>query len=642
MLASARHPVASRLAKLLPELVALACICFVYTNGLSSLKTSPAYVGDDMETLNDIHPLNLSKTYDLLETVRIVAWQSMEHAPLYYVALNIWQGAAGYDLLTARLLSVYFAVLAVAAAWQVGRLSGSRELACGAAIALACSAFFLHYAHVTRMYTLNALLAAWLMWSYWRVAVARRRPPLWRWLSLFLATAIIIYVHYFGFLLIAAIGGYHLLYARKDRRWLAVSLVMVAGCLTFIGWLPIALRGFGRSRDALLAAHMNLGEALQAILSLPANGLWVLPVIAFAAALLFRRRLQRGEKFLLFIALAMLAEFLLLNEIVPILVDHRMRYTTILLLPFLCALPVGLRHLPGWRGLRWLFVTLAFASSFAWAGSEDLFRYTGLRHSQADRKTHVQEFIYAADRFPGSGHLILSLGERARWTENGHPLWYRAQLQQRGYADLAFIGYADGQLWVNNGNDRFSTLEGIVENALGAWVIHNPAAVDLRSLVYYRDWFSQHYRSCGDWLEKPKANIAFYLQRAIPCQLITDDQPFAIAYDNGALLGNALVEQTATELTVFLWWHNASKRPGNYTLQLIDTAGEALAETSAPIAADPLDISRLELTDLPAGDYALRLTVQDAETGAAQPGQLLSAGRRFESEVTLYNFSLDN
>lgn len=640
MLSSANHPILRRLAHSLPELIALACIGFVYGIGLANLKNSPAYIGEDMETIAHIHPLTLESIYSLRDTLYSVAYKSMEHAPIYYVGLNIWQGLTGYDLFTARLLSLHFAVLAVAAAWQVGRLSGSRELACGAAIALSCTAFFLHYAHVVRLYTLIVLLAAWLIWSYWRVAAARGRPPLWRWLSLLSTTAIIIYVHYFGFLLIAAIGCYHLLFAKKDRRWLAVALAMAAGCLTFIGWLPIALRGFGRSRDVLVADHMQLGEALHAILSLSANGLWILPVAALAAALLIRRRLTPGEKYLLFVAIAMLAEFLLLNEIVPILVDHRMRYITVLLLPLACAIVIGLRQLPGWRGLRWLFVALAFASFFAWRGSEDLFRFTGMRHSQDDRKTHIQEFIYEAERFPGRGHLILSLAERARWTENGHPTWYRAQMWQRGYADLAFIGYDDGQLWINKGSDRFATQEGIVENALGAWVIHNPAVVDLESLAYYRGWFSQHYRSCGIWLEKPKASIAFYLQHAIPCQLITAEQPLAAVFDNGAQLGNVLVKQTDAQMTVFLWWHNTINKPHDYSLRIYDAAGETLAEASAPISADPLDISQLEPANLPAGDFSLRLSLRDAETGAAVPGQLLADGQRFESEITLHTFSL--
>ena len=510
--------VSPRLSPTLPQAIAVICVFFVYAVSLPSLKATPAYPADDMETLKHIHSLDLREVYDLPATVRSVAWKSMEHGPLYFAALNIWQGVGGHDLFAARLLSVYFGALAVAAVWRVGRSCGDRELACGGAIALACLAFFVHFAHTARMYSLLALLACWLMWSYWRVAASASRPSWRRWISLFLATASIVYTHYFGFLLIAAIGCYHLLIARKDRRWLFAAAAMAAGCLTFVGWLPVALRGFERSRETLAATRLPIGEALAAILSVSANGLWIAPVVAFAAALFFRRHLRRGEVYLLFVAAATLAGFALLNEIVPILVDIRMRYVIVLTVPMCCALPIGLRRLPGWRAWRWLLVPLAIASFFAYAGSEDLFVYSARRHFNTDHKTNLQAFIYEAERFPGSGQLILSMSDAAQWNENGYPTYYRAQVWQRGYADLAFIGYDDGQLWINSGLDKFATLAGIVENAPEVWVIHNPAAVDLDDLAFYRDWFLPHYHSCGAYLDEPRTVISHWRQSGESCE----------------------------------------------------------------------------------------------------------------------------
>lgn len=603
----------SCLSRALPYAIALACIFFVYAISLPSIKATPAYVGDDMETLKHIHPLNLQEIYSVSDTVRSVAYKSMEHAPLYFVGLNIWQGATGYDLFTGRLLSVYFAVLAVALIFRVGGLGGDYELACGLVIAISSQAFFVHYAHVARMYTLIALLAAWLLWSYWRLVAANGRPRTWRWLSLICATATIIYVHYFGFFLIAAIGCWHLLFVDKNRRWLFVALTMAAGCLTFIGWLPVALRGFGRSQNVLAETHMAFGEALQAILALSANGLWIIPPIAFAAALAYHRRLTRAEQFLLFVGISLLGMLLLLNEIVPILVEQRMRYITILLLPMCCAIVIGLRQLPGWRRLRWLMVALAFATFFAYAGGEDLFRFAGLWHSQADRKTHLQEFIYESQRFAGKGLLILSMDERARWTENGQPVWYRAQLRQRGYSDLAFIGYDDGQLWINSGSNKHATREGIVEHALGTWVIHNPAAVDLNDLAFYRDWFLTQYRSCGVWLQKPKAIIEFYLQHDIPCALVSNDAPAAAVFNNDATLGNYLVEAQDDAVAVWLWWHDWSRGDAAYTLSLVNTAGESLAQVAAQIATGPIAVHRLDTMQEPIGDIEVRLRVDTSE-----------------------------
>ncbi|MCY4464028.1 MAG: glycosyltransferase family 39 protein [Chloroflexi bacterium] len=632
------HMIKARLIRSLPELVALACVCFVYGTGLANLKSSPAFVADDMETLKHIHPLTLESIYSLRDTVLSVAYKSMEHAPLYFVGLNIWQGAAGYDLFTARLLSVYFAVLAVAVIYQLGRLGGDCELAYGAAIALSFYAFFVHYAYVVRMYTLLSLLAGWLLWAYWRVIAAGGAVSIWRWLSLFLATAIIIYVHYFGFVLLAALGCYHLVFARKDRRWLAVSLVMTAACLLFIGWLPVTLRGFERSQAVLTDLRLPFPDALQTILSISANGLWFIPVLAGIAIICRRKQLPRVEIYLFVVAGASLLGLLLLNEITPTLAAIRMRYIIVLATPMCCAMVIGLRRLPGWHVLRWLFLAMWAASYFAFSGSEDLQIYTGRRFANADQKTHLQEFIYESERLPIIRQPVLSMRYAAQWEQNGLRQYYRSLLAD--YADIVFIGYEDGALWIENSAPLFGTQADIVANATGAWVIHNPQQTDLAELAYYRDWFSQHYRSCGNWLEKPKAIIAFYLQHAVPCQLITAEQPFAAAYDNGAQLGNFLVEQTDAALQVFLWWQDTINRRSSYTLELFDDAGEALALVHAPIADDPLDISLLDIANLPAGDFVLKLTVRDAETGQARPGRLLADGRRFESELALYTFSL--
>lgn len=603
----------SRLSHALPYAIALACICFVYGVGLANLKSSPAFVADDMETLQHIHPLNLQEIYSIRDTVVSVAYKSMEHAPLYFVGLNIWQGATGYDLFTGRLLSVYFAVLAVALIYQVGRLGGDRELACSAAITLSFYAFFVHYAYVVRMYTLLPLLAAWLLWAYWRVIAARGAVSIWRWLSLFLATAILTYVHYFGFVLLAALGCYHLLFARKDRRWLAVSLVVVAACLLFIGWLPIALRGFERSQTILTESRLPFPADLQTILSISANGLWFMPILAGTAAIIRRKQLPRVEVYLLVVAGASTLGLLLLNEIASNLTPERMRYILALATPMCCAITIGLRRLPGWPALRWLLLALWIASYFAYAGSEDLQIYTGRRFANTDQKTHLQEFIYESQRFAGKGLLILSMDERARWTENGQPVWYRAQLRQRGYTDLAFIGYDDGQLWINSGSNKHATREGIVEHALGVWVIHNPAVADLNELAFYRDWFLTQYRSCGVWLQKPKAIIEFYMQHDIPCALVSDDAPAAAIFNNDATLGNYLVEAQDDAVAVWLWWHDWSRGDAAYTLSLVNAAGESLAQVAAQIATGPIAVHRLDTLQEPIGDIEVRLRVDASE-----------------------------
>ena len=621
----------------LPRAIALACVIFVYIFGISSLKRAPVFF-DEIETLKHTITRWVEYTYTIPETISSVSERSVEHGPLYFVVLNIWQRLAGYDLFSSRLLSIFFAMLVVAGVYRLADLTRDHEIACAAVIAIACLAYFNYYAHVTRFYALLLLVVCWLLWSYWRVISADGAVRGRRWLSLFAATASIVYINYFGFLIIAALGCYHLLFARKDRRWLRVSLLMPAACLLFAAWLPVALRGFERSGDALDASRLPLHESLLAILSIYANGIWLLPLLAIGA-LLWRRKRTDAETYLAFLAGVVLLLLLLINEATTILAARRMRYTLILTVPFCCFLAIGLTRLPVWRWLRYPLLAVWIAAGFAYFNSEDLQVYTNRRDIDLDQVPHYQELLYEADSLPGAQLPILSLHQHALVNDYEILTYYRARLPQ--WADIAHAGYnARDRLIFQSKTLPFRTQEAIVDNANGLWLLHNPQQTELPALDYYGDWFSQHYRSCGSWVEKPQAIISFYLKQEIPCQLITAAQPFAVDYENGMRLGNIIVERTDKTLSAFLWWQATIEAKTSYSLQLFDAAGERHAQVDAVIADDPLDISHLDLADLPAGDYVVKLIVYDFETLESQAGAVLADGLRFDRDLTLHSFTL--
>ncbi|MCY4464029.1 MAG: glycosyltransferase family 39 protein [Chloroflexi bacterium] len=621
----------------LPPAIALACVIFVYIFGISSLKSEPVSF-DEIETLKHTITRWAEYTYTIPETINSVSERSVEHGPLYFVALNIWQRLAGYDLFSSRLLSVFFAILVVAAVYRLADLTRDREIACAAVIAIACLAYFNYYAHVTRFYALLLLMVSWLLWSYWRVISADGPVRGLRWLSLFAATALIVYVNYFGFIIIAALGFYHLLFARKDRRWLRVSLLMPCACLLFAAWLPVALRGFERSQDALDASRLSLVESLDAILSIYANGIWLLPLLAFGA-LLWRRKRAGPETYLLFLTGAALLLLFVMNEATTIMVARRMRYTIVLTVPFCCFLAIGLTRLPAWSWLRYLLLAVWIAASFAYFNSEDFLVYTNRREIDHDQVPHYQEFLYEADSLPGTQLPILSLHQNALVNDYEILAYYRARLPE--WADVTHAGYnGQDQLIFQSKTLPFRTQKAIVDSANGLWLLHNPQQTDLQALAYYRDWFSQHYRSCGNWVEKPNAVISFYLKHEIPCQLITAAQPFALDYDNGTRLGNFLLEQRDEALTVYLWWRHAIDKQYSYSLQLFDGAGNKAAQVDSVISDDPLDSSHLDLAGLPAGDYVLKLIVYDFETLVGQAGAVLADGLRFERDFALHSFRL--
>ncbi|MCY4145605.1 MAG: glycosyltransferase family 39 protein [Chloroflexi bacterium] len=622
----------------LPQSIAIACVFLVYIFGIGSLKSAPVYF-DETETLKHTITRWAEYTYTIPETIASVAEHSVEHGPLYFVVLNIWQRLTGYDLFSSRLLSVFFAILVVAAVYRLASLTRDREVVCAAVIAIAGLAYFNYYAHVTRFYALLLLMVCWLLWSYWRVVSTGAPVQGRRWLSLFAATASIVYANYFGFIIIAALGCYHLLFAPKNRRWLRVSLLVSCACLLFVAWLPVALRGFERSQDALDASRLSLLDSLEAIFSVYANGLWLLPLLAIGG-LLWRRKRAGAETYLVFLTGVALLLLFAMNEATTILVARRLRYTIVLAVPFCCCLAIGLTRLPAWRWLRYPLLAVWTAASFAYFYSEDFLVYTNRRAINHDDVPHYQEFLYEADSLPGAQLPILSLHQDALVNDYEILTYYRARLPQ--WADLAHAGYdAQNRLIVQSKTLPFRTQSAIVANANGLWLLHNPRQTDLLTLDYFQDWLSQHYRSCGNWVDKPNAVIGFYLKREIPCELVTAAQPVELVYDNGARLGNILFEQRDEALHVYLWWRRSIDKQYSYTLQVFDGAGNKAAQVDAVIADDPLDISRLDLAGLPADDYVVKLIVYDFATLASQAGVVLADGRRFDRELTLRSFTLD-
>ena len=621
----------------LPCAIALACVAFVYLFGISSLKSDPVSF-DEIETLKHTITRWAEYTYTIPETIHSVSQRSVEHGPLYFVLLNIWQQLAGYDLFSSRLLSVFFAMLVVAAVYRLAGLTRNSEVACAATVAIACLAYFNYYAHVTRFYALLLLMSCWLLWSYWRVLTAAGAVPGRRWLSLFAATAAIVYVNYFGFIIIAALGGYHLLCAPKSRRWLRVSVLMPCACLLFAAWLPVALRGFARSQDALDASRLTWLEALDAILSIYANGLWLLPLLAIGA-LLWRRKRSAAETYLVFLAGAILLLLFVMNEATTIMVARRMRYTIILTVPFCCFLAIGLTRLPAWGWLRYPLLAVWLAAGFAYFQSEDSLVYTNRREIDHDQVPHYQAFLYEAAALPGSQLPILSLHQNALVNDYEILTYYRARLPQ--WADVTHAGYnAQGQLIFQSKTLPYRTQQAFVEKANGLWLLHNPQLTDLAALDLARGWLSQHYRSCGNWVEKPQAIISFYLKHEFPCRLVMAAQALEVAYDNGTRLGNILLEQTDEALHVYLWWQRSIDKQYSYTVQLFDSAVKKVTQVDSVITADPLDISQLDLAGLPAGDYEVKLIVYDFESLASQAGVSLADGRRFERELALQSITL--
>lgn len=617
--------------------IALISLLVFFAINVTSINTRPVTL-DDLDSIKHIYGLSLKESYNPVQTVQSVSLISPEHAPFYFILLNAWRMFVGDDLFLARLLSVFFGLIAVAGVYSLAKLTRNRRAALAAPLILAFIAYLQYYSQIARVYSLLLPACVWLLWSYWQIvnsaSVAR-----WKWLSLFAAAAIILYVHYFGIIVLAAIGIYHLLYVPKGRRWLRAVLVMAGASLPFTLWLPVAVRGFTRSSKSMSKLALSLPEALIDLLQIYSNGLWILPVGAAAILILNRKRLTGAEKYLTVITLTLFTLLLLINEVSPILIERRIRYTVVLALPFSCALAIAASRLPHWRVICLPLLALWIASSILFKDSHDFAVYTNWHSLDLDSIPHYQDFIYEANDLPGHNELILSFLPRATDATRMALHYYRKQLSDWKHV-VHISSDAQGQARIESSLSTYMSAEAISSNSQGIWLIHNPALTNEVELATHFGWFTQRFNFCKRYVDKPESKIDFYLKSPIPCDLVTDEQPFAIRYDNGTELGNLKYDLTSNSLTVYLRWLHTIDKVYSFTLQIFDSEGSKVGQADRVISGDPIDIVTFDMASLSDGQHVVKLIVYDRESKASQPGILVDDQQPFERVVDVLRFTV--
>ena len=619
-------------------LLIAASLLTVYAIGASNLKAVPISHSES-NSQRHLFKTYLDPAYSLAETIASVSANSAQHGPLYFVLLNVWQKLAGRDLFSLRLFSIFCGLLSIAFSWRLASITGDRDTATVAATLTAFLAFLIFYHQLVRMYSLLTLLVAVVAWAYWRVISAAEAPSAWRLATLVVSAAALIYVHYYGMVVLIAIGLYHIMFAAKDRRWLDVCAAMIAAGLLFAPWLPVVFRGWTELK--IPSENLSLLESAATVARVYANGLAPILVLAAAACLARYKRLGPAQRYLLFLALSIFLMIIALNEVTPVLAARRLRYTVILAVPLSCAIAIGFTLLPGRRFALPALVILWILACIAYTDSAELKKYTNRDYQNSDAVPSYQDFHYNAASLPSRNALILSFHPDSTVDDYKVLAYYRWLLSD--WAHVAHITTdASGGVVIQSGLTTYSSRDAIVGNSNSIWVIHNPQQTDLNSLDVYRDWFAQNFRMCRRFIDTQRSVIAYYLKIPIPCSLVADERALEIKYANGAWLGNAELAQSGDRLAIYLWWLHRDETELAYSLQAFDDRKDKVLQLDAFISGDPIDAQSLDLSDLPAGAYSLDLIVYDRQSGASQSGTVVKANRYFERAVELAKFEVES
>lgn len=186
------------------------------------------------------------------------------HPPLFYGLLKVWISVGGESLFWLRLLPLLLSVSAVLPFLLLCRDLGLEAAETRLALLLmAVNGYLIKYAQELRMYSLLLLLALcslWLFVRFFRSGDGAKRQLLW----LTAVNLLLIYSHYYGWMVIAAEGFCLLFRGHAKRLWFFISIVILVLCFTpWVYALIAADRGQGLAQNIGWVARPRLTDLAQ-------------------------------------------------------------------------------------------------------------------------------------------------------------------------------------------------------------------------------------------------------------------------------------------------------------------------------------------------------------------------------------------
>ena len=491
------------------------CLAFVFATGASNLTSDPIAPNEYMTISRsfDNHTIPLGP----LDTLRRVAARSEQHGPLYFLIVSIWATFTGNDLATLRLVSVFCGLLTVAAVYRMALITTDRQLALAATVITSFTSIFLFYSHEVRMYSLLPFCSAWVIWSYWGLLQSRIDLPRWRWLSFYLSMAITVYVHYFGVITLMAIAAYHLLLARKSKNWTKIVLVAIAAGLSFLPWLYLTIDGFV-PEYTLTDSRLDALSVIETLLDVYTNGLGYLGAALFAIVIGRFRYIGPQAAYLLILSAFAVAAALLINELTPIFVARRMRYSLVFLPLLATSFAIALAALPLAKPVRQLVQLLVLCifvvTFFQFNGSDRLYLYTEGARWQLRATPHFQAMMYHLSIDFQRDEPVVSLHPSVELTAFTTTFYFKRVKP----ASLVHIYYDENALpRIQSVSTEIPDLDTFVARYASFWLLYNPQEASEQSMKSVFQWVRNYYRSCGLLLDDTNVVVERYVRDSDPC-----------------------------------------------------------------------------------------------------------------------------
>ena len=318
--------------------------------------------------------------YSPVDVLRDVERYSPVHPPLSFLALNLWGHVAGHSIALARVLTIFYALLALAVLYRLARDNIAPAAGVFALAIFASNVFYSYFIAHARMYPLLVLTAALVLWQYLRIARPGCDAGRGRYLAFGLACLALASTHAFSALLFITLAIYHLLFVPKNRRWLMLPAVTAGALLIISPWIWIMLsKGIGVTFQFWEQGTASLSEVLEAWLTVTFNGNPILLAISLLAPLIAILLGTIAPKPYLLLSVIFVAALALTAHFSDSLSAGSMRLALAGWPPLLLFLAAGLYGLYRWRKPLGLLVLLWVASGWQFQQNADLAPYLGWR-----------------------------------------------------------------------------------------------------------------------------------------------------------------------------------------------------------------------------------------------------------------------
>jgi hypothetical protein len=532
---------------------------------------------------------------------RVAAFDPQQ-GPAYFIILNIWSDFVGSTPFAGRALSLLLGILAIGWMYRLGRDIFSARVGLYAAAVLTVSAFFVHYLHELRLYTLLALVTCITLWSYWRI-ITRRKVGLVPQLALAASVAFSLYLHYLTALTLIALGLYHLLFVPRDRRWWRVVGLVVVGGLLFFPWVSTAISSLDEkdrgADDPDAAVIPNLIYAFS-------NG----QVILLAAfAVLAARWRGRGAGFVWFATLVLLALGLILN--VPFKF-HRVRYLMAAWPLLALVVALGVAWLAHTRIKPVLALGLWMVIGWWTVASPDFLNHLVSRVTYPfdvasdELRQHLQPGDVVA--------FVMREGDKtALRYELAH--YYMQGLDIR----LTLIGVGS---WYDQ------ALQFLQDSPLRLWLAYEQPTT---LMTEFQGAIPAPYQQCAPVPTQATVQLDLYTRSPVCC--LPDDAPARMRFGDGITLTgvDTLPDAASDTLPVLVGWSLAADvQPYTYSvaLHVVDENDQLVAQSDygLPNLAFSCQETSIDLSGLLPGRYSVYVIVYEWESGQRLQGEDLETG----------------